>query len=172
MQPLKRGRPEREAFVWAITQIKLSNTVDTLSYKTKSANAASVERQWHVIDAEGEIVGRLASKVAAILRGKHKPDFTPHFDNGDHVIIVNCEKVRFTGEKFTDKEYLRHTGYPGGQRKATPRDLMARKPERILEVAIKGMLPKTKLGRAQIKKLYVYAGAEHPHSAQKPTELK
>jgi len=146
--------------------------VNTLSYKTKSANAASVERQWHVIDAEGEIVGRLASRVAAILRGKHKPDFTPHFDNGDHVIIVNCEKVRFTGEKFTDKEYLRHTGYPGGQRKATPRDLMARKPERILEVAIKGMLPKTKLGRAQIKKLHVYAGAEHPHSAQKPTELK
>lgn len=146
--------------------------MNTLSYKTKSANAASVERQWHVIDAEGEIVGRLASRVAAILRGKHKPDFTPHFDNGDHVIIVNCEKVRFTGEKFTDKEYLRHTGYPGGQRKATPRDLMARKPERILEVAIKGMLPKTKLGRAQIKKLHVYAGAEHPHSAQKPTELK
>lgn len=155
-----------------ITQIKLSNTVDTLSYKTKSANAASVERQWHVIDAEGEIVGRLASKVATVLRGKHKPDFTPHFDNGDHVIIVNCDKVRFTGEKFTDKEYLRHTGYPGGQRKATPRDLMARKPERILEMAIKGMLPKTKLGRAQIKKLHIYAGAEHPHSAQKPTELK
>ncbi|SEQ39685.1 50S ribosomal protein L13 [Neolewinella agarilytica] len=146
--------------------------MDTLSYKTKSANAASVERQWHVIDAEGEIVGRLASKVATVLRGKHKPDFTPHFDNGDHVIIVNCDKVRFTGEKFTDKEYLRHTGYPGGQRKATPRDLMARKPERILEMAIKGMLPKTKLGRAQIKKLHIYAGAEHPHSAQKPTELK
>jgi len=172
LQPLKRGRPEGEVLARAISQIKLSNTVNTLSYKTKSANAASVERQWHVIDAEGEIVGRLASRVAAILRGKHKPDFTPHFDNGDHVIIVNCEKVRFTGEKFTDKEYLRHTGYPGGQRKATPRDLMARKPERILEVAIKGMLPKTKLGRAQIKKLHVYAGAEHPHSAQKPTELK
>lgn len=146
--------------------------MDTLSYKTKSANAASVERKWYVIDAEGEVVGRLASKVAAILRGKHKPDFTPHFDNGDHVIIVNADKARFTGAKLTDKQYLRHTGYPGGQRSATPRDLFAKKPERVLEMAIKGMLPKTKLGRAQVKKLHLYAGAEHPHSAQKPEELK
>lgn len=156
----------------AITQTKSSNTVDTLSYKTKSANAASVERQWHVIDVEGEIVGRVASKIATVLRGKHKPDFTPHFDNGDHVIVLNADKVRFTGEKLTDKVYLRHTGYPGGQRSATPRDLLAKRPERVLEIAIKGMLPKTKLGRAQIKKLHVYAGAEHPHIAQKPTELK
>lgn len=146
--------------------------MDTLSYKTKSANAASVERKWFVVDAEGEVVGRLASKIATILRGKHKPDFTPHFDNGDHVIIVNAEKCRFTGEKLTDKVYLRHTGYPGGQRAATPRDLFAKKPERVLEMAIKGMLPKTKLGRAQVKKLYIYAGAEHPHSAQQPEELK
>lgn len=156
----------------AVTQTKSSNTVDTLSYKTKSANAASVERQWHVIDVEGEIVGRVASKIATVLRGKHKPDFTPHFDNGDHVIVLNADKVRFTGEKLTDKVYLRHTGYPGGQRSATPRDLLAKRPERILEIAVKGMLPKTKLGRAQIKKLHVYAGAEHPHIAQKPTELK
>ncbi len=156
----------------AITQTKSSISVDTLSYKTKSANAASVERKWFVIDAEGEVVGRLASKVASILRGKSKPDFTPHFDNGDNVIIVNAGLVRFTGEKLTDKIYLRYTGYPGGQRKATPRDLFAKKPERVLEMAIRGMLPKTKLGRAQIKKLHLYAGPEHPHSAQKPEEIK
>lgn len=146
--------------------------MNTLSYKTQSANAASVERKWHVIDVEGEVVGRVASKIASVLRGKHKPDFTPHFDNGDHVIVINAELVRFTGEKFTDKVYLRHTGYPGGQRAATPRDIMARKPERVLEMAIRGMLPKTKLGRAQIKKLHIYAGTEHPHSAQQPSELK
>ncbi|WP_420457853.1 50S ribosomal protein L13 [Neolewinella sp.] len=146
--------------------------MNTLSYKTQSANASTVERKWHVVDAEGEIVGRLATKIAHVLRGKHKPDFTPHFDNGDHVIVINADKVRFTGLKFQNKEYLRHTGYPGGQRKATPRQLMARKPEMILEHAIKGMLPKTKLGRAQYKKLYVYAGAEHPHTAQQPQELR
>ena len=146
--------------------------LNTLSYKTQSANAATVERKWHVIDAEGEVVGRLATKIAHVLRGKHKPDFTPHFDNGDHVVVINADKVRFTGQKFNQKEYLRHTGYPGGQRKATPRQIMARRPELILEHAIKGMLPKTKLGRAQYKKLYVYAGTEHPHTAQQPQELK
>ena len=145
--------------------------MNTLSYKTKSANAESVVRKWHVVDAEGEIVGRVASKIASVLRGKHKPDFTPHFDNGDHVIVINAEKVRFTGDKTNKKVYLRHTGYPGGQRKATPRQLFARKPERILEMAVKGMLPKTKLGRAQFKKLHLYVGPEHPHSAQQPTEL-
>lgn len=145
--------------------------MNTLSYKTKSANAESVERKWHVVDADGEVVGRIASKIATVLRGKHKPDFTPHFDNGDHVIVINAEKVRFTGEKLNKKVYLRHTGYPGGQRSATPRDLMARKPELVLQNAIKGMLPKTKLGRAQIKKLHLYVGAEHPHTAQKPEEL-
>lgn len=145
--------------------------MNTLSYKTKSANAESVERKWHVVDADGEVVGRLASKIATVLRGKHKPDFTPHFDNGDYVIVINAEKVRFTGDKLNKKVYLRHTGYPGGQRSATPRDLMARKPELVLQNAIKGMLPKTKLGRAQIKKLHLYVGAEHPHTAQKPEEL-
>lgn len=145
--------------------------MNTLSYKTKSANAESVERKWHVVDADGEVVGRIASKIATVLRGKHKPDFTPHFDNGDHVIVINAEKVRFTGDKLNKKVYLRHTGYPGGQRSATPRDLMARKPELVLQNAIKGMLPKTKLGRAQIKKLHLYVGAEHPHTAQKPEEL-
>lgn len=146
--------------------------MNTLSYKTQSANAATVERKWHVVDAEGEVVGRLASKIARVLRGKHKPDYTPHFDNGDHVIVVNAEKVRFTGQKLNNKVYLRHTGYPGGQRQTTPRQLLARKPEIVLEHAVRGMMPKTRLGRAQYKKLHVYAGAEHPHSAQQPQELK
>ncbi len=146
--------------------------MNTLSYKTQSANAATVERKWHVVDAEGEIVGRVATKIARVLRGKHKPDYTPHFDNGDHVIVINADKVRFTGQKFNDKVYLRHTGYPGGQRKATPRQIMARKPELVIEHAVKGMMPKTKLGRAQYKKLHVYNGPEHPHTAQQPQELK
>lgn len=153
-----------------IEPIKL-NQVNTLSYKTKSANESSVERKWHVIDADGEVVGRLASRIATVLRGKHKPDFTPHFDNGDHVIVVNADKVRFTGQKMTKKVYLRHTGYPGGQRSATPADLLARKPELVLQNAIKGMLPKTRLGRAQIKKLHLYAGPEHPHAAQQPQDF-
>jgi len=146
--------------------------VNTLSYKTKSANAASVERKWHVIDADGLVVGRLASKIATVLRGKHKPDFTPHFDNGDYVIVLNADKVRFTGQKMAQKTYLRHTGYPGGQRATTPRDLLAKKPERILENAVRGMLPKTRLGRAQIKKMFLYTGTEHPHQAQKPQKLE
>ncbi len=146
--------------------------MNTLSYKTQSANAKTVDRKWYVIDADGEVVGRLASKVASMLRGKHKPDFTPHFDNGDHVIIINAEKVRFTGDKMNKKVYLRHTGYPGGQRSATPSDLLARKPELVLEKAIKGMLPKTRLGRAQIKKLHLYVGDQHPHTAQQPEVIK
>ncbi|NJO87035.1 MAG: 50S ribosomal protein L13 [Lewinella sp.] len=145
--------------------------MNTLSYKTKSANPTTVERNWFVIDADGEVVGRLASRVASILRGKTKPDFTPHFDNGDNVIIVNAEKVRFTGQKMAKKVYLRHTGYPGGQRSATPADLLARKPELVLQNAIKGMLPKNSLGRAQIKKLHLYTGPEHPHRAQQPQTL-
>lgn len=146
--------------------------MNTLSYKTQSANAKTVDRKWYVIDADGEVVGRLASKVATMLRGKHKPDFTPHFDNGDNVIIINAEKVRFTGDKVNKKVYLRHTGYPGGQRSATPSDLLTRKPELILERAIKGMLPKTRLGRAQIKKLHLYVGSQHPHTAQQPEVIK
>ncbi len=146
--------------------------MNTLSYKTQSANVNTVERKWHVIDADGEIVGRVASQIARVLRGKHKPDYTPHFDNGDHVIVINAEKVRFTGQKVNDKVYLRHTGYPGGQRKATPRQLLSRKPELVIEHAVRGMMPKTKLGRAQYRKLHVYVGAEHPHAAQQPQELK
>lgn len=146
--------------------------MNTLSYKTKSANKATVERKWHIIDAEGLIVGRMCTKVAAVLRGKHKPDFTPHFDNGDYVIVINADKIRFTGMKMDDKVYLRHTGYPGGQRATTAKQLLAKKPIAVVETAVKGMLPKTKLGRAQFKKLFVYAGSEHPHGAQKPAELE
>ena len=144
----------------------------TLSYKTQSAKPSTVERKWHVIDAEGLVVGRLATKIASVLRGKHKPDYTPHFDNGDYVIVINADKVRFTGLKMDQKVYLRHTGYPGGQRSATAKELLAKKPIAIVETAVKGMLPKTKLGRAQYKKLFVYAGAEHPHVAQQPATLE
>ena len=146
--------------------------MDTLSYKTKSANAATVEHKWYVLDAEGEVVGRLATRIAAVLRGKHKPDFTPHVDNGDYVIVVNAAKVRFTGSKLDDKEYQRYTGYPGGLRRRTAREMLEKRPEMILEHAVKGMLPKTKLGRSMIKKLFLYTDATHPHTAQKPEPFK
>ena len=145
--------------------------MNTLSYKTQVAKPSTVERKWHIIDAEGMVVGRMCTKIAAVLRGKHKPDFTPHFDNGDYVIVINADKVRFTGLKMDQKTYLRHTGYPGGQRATVAKDLLEKKPIAIVETAVKGMLPKTKLGRAQYKKLFVYAGAEHPHGAQKPETL-
>jgi len=144
------------------------NTVDTLSYKTVSATPASIEKEWVVVDATDQILGRLASKVAEMLRGKYKVNFTPNLDCGDNVIVINCEKVRFTGRKLTDKVYVRHTGYPGGQRFATPKELLARKPEAVVEEAVKGMLPKTRLGNKLYSNLYVYAGAEHPHQAQNP----
>ena len=144
----------------------------TLSYKTEVAKPSTVERKWHIIDAEGLVVGRMCTKIASVLRGKHKTDFTPHFDNGDYVVVINADKVRFTGLKMDQKTYLRHTGYPGGQRATKAKELMAKKPIAIVETAVKGMLPKTKLGRAQYKKLFVYAGAEHPHAAQKPETLE
>ena len=146
--------------------------MNTLSYKTKSLNAATVEKEWVVVDASAQIVGRLASNVARIIRGKHKPGYTPHVDCGDNVIIINADKARFTGKKFSDKQYIRHTGYPGGQRFATPKILMDKHPERILENAVRGMLPKNKLGRALYRNLYVYAGPEHPHQSQNPKEIK
>jgi large subunit ribosomal protein L13 len=146
--------------------------VDTLSFKTKSANAATVNQKWYVVDAEGEVVGRLATRIASVLRGKNKPDFTPHVDTGDFVIVVNADKVRFTGSKLDDKEYQRYTGYPGGLRRRTAKEMLAKRPEMVLELAVKGMLPKTKLGRAQIKKLFLYTNATHPHTAQKPEPFK
>ncbi|MGN0007346.1 MAG: 50S ribosomal protein L13 [Alistipes sp.] len=146
--------------------------MDSLSYKTISANAATVDKQWVVIDATNEVLGRLASQVAKILCGKHKPDYTPHVDNGDYVIVINAEKVKLTGNKMTDKVYVRHTGYPGGQRFATPEEYLAKKPEFVIEEAVRGMLPKTRLGSAIFKNLKVYAGAEHPHVAQNPKSIK
>ena len=146
--------------------------MDTLSYKTKSAKNTEVERQWFIVDADGEVLGRLASKVASVLRGKHKPSYTPHVDTGDYVIIVNAEKIRLTGSKVEDKEYLSYSGYPGGQKAINVKNLLAKQPTKVVEKAVKGMLPKNKLGRAMFKKLFVYAGAAHPHQAQKPEELK
>ena len=146
--------------------------MDTLSYKTKSAKGEEVERKWYILDAENLIVGRMSSKVATVLRGKHKASYTPHVDTGDNVIIINADKVRFTGAKWDDKVYLRYSGYPGGQKSITAKELQKKKDFAIIEGAVRGMLPKTKLGRAMIKKLFVYAGTEHPHAAQKPEEFK
>ncbi|HJC78217.1 MAG TPA: 50S ribosomal protein L13 [Candidatus Alistipes merdipullorum] len=146
--------------------------MDSRSYKTISLNAGTVQKEWYVIDATNEVLGRLASQVAKILRGKNKPGYTPHVDCGDNVIVINAAKVKLTGNKMTDKVYTRYTGYPGGQRFATPADFLARRPEFVIEHAVKGMLPKTRLGEAVLKNLKVYAGAEHPHAAQNPKEIK
>ena len=137
-----------------------------------SANAATVTKEWVVIDATNEVLGRLASQIAKILRGKNKPGYTPHVDCGDYVIVVNAEKVKLTGDKLTEKVYVRHTGYPGGQRFATAQDYLKKKPEFVIEEAVRGMLPKTRLGEAIFKNLKVYAGAEHPHAAQNPKAIK
>jgi large subunit ribosomal protein L13 len=146
--------------------------VNTLSYKTVSANKQTVDKQWIVVDAEGEILGRLSSKIAMVIRGKNKPSYTPHVDCGDNVIVINADKVKLTGNKMGDKTYVRYTGYPGGQRFISPKELLAKHPERIVEKAVRGMLPKNRLGRALYKNLHVYAGAEHPHAAQSPKEIK
>lgn len=142
--------------------------MDTLSYKTVSANKATVNKEWVVIDAAGQVLGRLATTVARILRGKHKPYFTPHVDCGDYVIVVNAEKVTLTGDKMTDKEYVRHSGYPGGQYVQTPKDILVKYPERLVEKAVKGMLPKNRLGRSIYKNMKVVVGPEHKYQAQKP----
>jgi large subunit ribosomal protein L13 len=145
--------------------------VDTQSYKTVSANAATVNKEWLLIDATDLVLGRLASQVAILLRGKRKPNFTPHVDCGDNVIVVNAEKIRLTGKKLTDKVYVRHTGYPGGQRFSTPKELLNRKPFAVVEEAVRGMLPKNRLGAELFRNLHVYAGAEHPHQAQSPKQI-
>ncbi|NNJ87979.1 MAG: 50S ribosomal protein L13 [Eudoraea sp.] len=145
--------------------------MDTLSYKTVSANKATVQKQWLLVDAEGQTLGRLASKVAIILRGKNKPNFTPHVDCGDNVIIINAEKVHLSGNKWEEKTYIRHTGYPGGQRSTTAGELKAKNPSKVVERAVKGMLPKNKLGAELFRNLKVYAGAEHDQEAQKPTSI-
>jgi large subunit ribosomal protein L13 len=140
--------------------------------KTYSAKPSEVRREWLVIDATDKVLGRLASDIAHRLRGKHKPEYTPHVDTGDHIVVVNAEKVRVTGRKTTDKVYYRHTGYPGGIKSQTFEELRDTHPERIIETAVKGMLPRNPLGRAMFKKLHVYAGPEHKHQAQQPKSLE
>ena len=146
--------------------------MDTLSYKTVSLNKATVQKEWVVIDATDLALGRLASRVALVLRGKNKPGFTPHVDCGDNVIVINAEKVILKGDKMTDRVYVRYTGYPGGQRFTTPREILAKRPAELVRRAVKGMLPKTRLGDKIINNLHVYAGPEHPHQAQNPREIK
>jgi len=146
-------------------------TVNTLSYKTISANDKTVQKEWLLVDAEGQTLGRLASKVAKLIRGKHKPYFTPHVDGGDYVVVVNADKIKLTGKKWSDKVYVRHTGYPGGRREITAEEMLAKHPERLVEKAVRGMLPKNKLGAKMYKNLYVYAGAEHKQEAQKPKKI-
>ncbi|MCI9076017.1 MAG: 50S ribosomal protein L13 [Dorea sp.] len=140
--------------------------------KTYMANPDKIERKWYVVDAAGCTLGRLSSEVAKILRGKNKPEFTPHIDTGDYVVIVNASKIKVTGKKLNQKIYYNHSEYVGGMRETTLAEMMAKKPEKVIELAVKGMLPKGPLGRAMIKKLHVYAGAEHEQQAQKPEELK
>ncbi len=145
--------------------------MDTLSYKTLYVNKETAKKEWVEIDATGQPLGRLCSKVAKLLRGKYKPSFTPHVDCGDNVIIVNADKVMLTGNKWTDRIYLRYSGYPGGQKESTPADLMAKGPDRLFRKVVKGMLPKNRLGAAILNNLYVYAGDSHPHQAQKPKKI-
>lgn len=145
--------------------------MDTLSYKTVSANKATVNKEWVVVDATNQTLGRFSSRVAQILRGKHKPSFTSHVDCGDNVIVINAEKVRLTGKKWSDKEYIRYTGYPGGQRFITAKDLIVKHPIALVEKAVRGMLPKNRLGDAIYGNLHVYAGSVHPHEAQSPKEF-
>lgn len=145
--------------------------MNTLSYKTVSANKATVDKEWVIVDAEGEVLGRLASKLAIVLRGKHKPSFTPHVDCGDNIIVVNAEKVDLTGNKWADKQYVRHTGYPGGQRFTSAEEMLKKNPIGLIEHAVKGMLPRNRLGRALYKNLHVFVGPDHTHEAQKPKKL-
>ena len=142
--------------------------MNTLSYKTVSANKATVTKEWLLVDADGQTLGRLASKVAKLIRGKHKPNFTPHVDCGDNVVVINAEKITLSGKKWTDKTYIRHTGYPGGQRSLTATEMFEKNPTRLVGKAVKGMLPKNKLGSALFRNLYVYAGSEHKQEAQTP----
>lgn len=146
--------------------------MDTLSYKTISVNKQTVDKQWVIVDADSLALGRLASEVAKIVRGKNKPSFTPHVDCGDHVIVINADKVKLTGKKWDDRVYLSYTGYPGGQKKTTPRQLKEKSSTLLVERAVRGMLPKNRLGRKIFKNLHVYEGAEHPHEAQQPKEFK
>lgn len=146
--------------------------MNTLSYKTISANKATVVKEWVVIDATNAVLGRLSTEVASILRGKRKPSYTPHVDCGDYVIVINAEKVRLTGKKMTDRVHFTHSGYPGGQKELTPASMLAKNPISLVETAVRGMLPKTRLGAELFRNLHVYAGSEHPHEAQKPKTIE
>jgi large subunit ribosomal protein L13 len=143
-----------------------------LHFTTKHANEATVQRNWYVVDGTNQTVGRISSKIAAVLRGKNKAYYTPHVDCGDYIIVTNCEKMVFTGNKFEDKQYINYSGYPGGKKEESAISLIKRRPEAVIERAVKGMLPKNRLGRKMFGKLFVYAGAAHPHTAQQPKELK
>jgi large subunit ribosomal protein L13 len=145
--------------------------MNTLSYKTVSANKETANKEWLVVDADGQTLGRLASKIAMLIRGKYKTNFTPHVDCGDNVVVINAEKINLTGKKWTDKTYIRHTGYPGGQRSLTATEMFEKDPTRLIEKAVKGMLPKNKLGSALFRNLYVYAGTTHLHTAQNPKAI-
>ncbi|MDD2799193.1 MAG: 50S ribosomal protein L13 [Bacteroidales bacterium] len=145
--------------------------MDTLSYRTISANKATAQKEWVVVDATDQVLGRLCTRVAKLLRGKYKPSFTPHVDCGDNVIIINADKVKLTGNKWTDRVYLSYTGYPGGQRENSPQSLMKKGEERLYKKVVKGMLPKSKLGDKLLTNLFVYAGTEHPHQAQSPKSI-
>ncbi|MGN6540359.1 MAG: 50S ribosomal protein L13 [Ginsengibacter sp.] len=143
-----------------------------LHFTTKHANEATVQRNWYVVDGTNQTVGRMCAKIASVLRGKNKAYFTPHVDCGDYVIVTNCDKIRFTGNKLEEKTYINFSGYPGGKKEEIAGDLLKRRPDVIIERAVKGMLPKNRLGRKMYKKLFVYAGSEHPHTAQNPKPLK
>ena len=145
--------------------------VNTLSYKTVSANKNTVNKEWVLVDADGQTLGRLASKIAKLIRGKHKTNYTPHVDCGDNVVVINAEKINLTGKKWDDKTYIRHTGYPGGQRTLSASELFGKNPIRLVEKAVKGMLPKNKLGSALYRNLYVYTGSEHTQQAQNPKTI-
>lgn len=159
LQPQIRGR---------LSYLKKVKNVDAISYRTISANVETADKKWLLVDAEGQTLGRMASKVAKLIRGKHKTNFTPHADCGDNVIVINAEKITLTGNKMATKEYLRYSGYPGGQRSTTAQEMMDKHPTRLIEKAIKGMLPKNKLGSQLYSNLKVYEGSDHKHEAQKP----
>lgn len=145
--------------------------MDSNSFKTKNANKATAEKNWVLVDAEGQVLGRVASQIAKIIRGKHKPSYTPHVDCGDHVIVINAEKVKMTGKKFSDRVIFTHSGYNGGQRETTPNMMLRKHPERLIEFAVRGMLPKNRIGSELFRSLHVYVGANHDHEAQKPKTI-
>lgn len=164
--------PESEICATFAVPKKYPHKVNSLSYKTISANKQTVNKAWFVVDVEDQVLGRVSTQISNVLRGKHKTDFTPHMDCGDNVIVINAEKIKLTGKKMAEKVYTRHTGYPGGQRFTTAQEMLDKHPTRIIEKAVRGMLPKTKLGDAIYGNLFVYAGTEHPHKAQQPKALK